>query len=133
MQTLLESLTFQMVTLDQNVTSSLHISLICTQLFTLQTRASKFMHSEVLFKKSMLRPVLFLVFIYLENDGKTKKCHMKACKRVNVSSLKKCQVLGPPISYDLPAHPFFLTASRDVVTRKISCFIYTCFVYLASF
>ena len=37
--------------------------------------------------------------------------------------LSKCQVVGPPVSYDLPVHPFFLTAGQKVKDDDVSLYL----------
>lgn len=55
-----------------------------------------------------------------ENDGEENKNNGNAEFNKVFKSLGKCRVVGPPVSYDYPTHPFFLTASRKVVTTNIT-------------
>lgn len=51
----------------------------------------------------------------VEKDSKVMSSS-GSCKGLDMkSSLGKCQIVGPPISYDYPTHPFFLMATRKVV------------------
>lgn len=55
-------------------------------------------------------------FVFVESEGDTKSNTMKSnCPNLSIESLSKCKVMGPPVSYDHPVHPFFLTASRKPV------------------
>ena len=39
-----------------------------------------------------------------------------SCKELDMKlSFGECQIVGPPVSYDYPTHPFFLMATRKVV------------------
>ena len=46
------------------------------------------------------------------------------CPDFDVSMIKKCQVVGPPVSYDLPVHAFFLTGSKAINSDDVT--MYTC-------
>ena len=44
---------------------------------------------------------------------------------------KNCQIVGPPLTYDKPVHPFFFRASRKVVNHTITAnllfSLFTCY------
>ena len=40
-----------------------------------------------------------------------------------MSLLKKCQVVGPPTSYDLPVHPFFLTSGQKLDKNDVTMYL----------
>lgn len=83
-----------------------------------------------------------IIIILLENDenleaegeatkeGKEKdRSNVKnKCPGLDIEALSKCRVMGPPVTYDLPVHPFFLTASRKVVRTQNIYFITIVFV-----
>ena len=46
---------------------------------------------------------------YNESNNSSETCSF------NTSMLSECQIVGSPLTYDKPTHPFFLTASRNVV------------------
>ena len=54
-----------------------------------------------------------IIFFLIESDNTS----LGTCKEFNKDILKKCQIVGPPISLDYPVHPFFLSASRNPVKK----------------
>lgn len=72
-----------------------------------------------------LNLILFLI-IYLENfgqgiEGEGDGC--KECKNFNMSMLNQCQVVGPPVSYDYPVHPFFLTSGQKIDKNDVTIYL----------
>lgn len=64
--------------------------------------------------------VFTLVFWLIEEEkGSNMTKRDNGCNNLTPELLKKCVVVGPPVSYDYPIHPFFLTASRKVVNNKL--------------
>lgn len=57
----------------------------------------------------------FIYCFIVESDSGNASDIEKTCPGLDLNILSKCKVMGPPVSYDLPVHPFFLTASRKVV------------------
>lgn len=49
-----------------------------------------------------------------DNNAKNKALN-DGCNKIDATFIKKCKIVGPPVSYDHPVQPFFLTASRKVV------------------
>lgn len=47
---------------------------------------------------------------------------MGECGDFDVSMMSKCKVVGPPVSYDLPVHAFFLTGSEPVKADDITMY-----------
>ena len=47
---------------------------------------------------------------------------MSECDDFDVSMVKKCKVVGPPVSYDLPVHAFFLTGSEPVDSNDVTMY-----------
>lgn len=53
-----------------------------------------------------------------DNNAKNKALN-DGCNKIDAAFIKKCKIVGPPVSYDHPVQPFFLTASRKVVNINI--------------
>lgn len=63
--------------------------------------------------------LFYFLFFSFPAEREPKNSGSKGkCKTLNSEYLKKCRVVGPPVSYDYPVHPFFLTSSRRVVNHK---------------
>lgn len=37
--------------------------------------------------------------------------------------MSKCQIVGPPVSYDLPVHPFFLTSGQKIDKSDVTAYV----------
>lgn len=37
--------------------------------------------------------------------------------------LSQCQVVGPPVSYDFPVHPFFLTSGQKIDKNDVTLYL----------
>lgn len=87
--------------------------------YTRLTKWQTFTRSEVKKKKTQITSLYpwypFSSIYFVEKEYVDSSGSVKACKGLNKDTLKKCQVVGPPLSHDYPVHPFFLTGSRMVV------------------
>lgn len=50
-------------------------------------------------------------------ETESNKNDINNCTDLDFEMLNKCQVVGPPVTYDNPVQPYFLTASRKPVNK----------------
>ena len=67
----------------------------------------------------MFAPTCCLSFITELEDGDETS---GSCPDFDIKMIKKCQVVGPPVSYDLPVHSFFLTGSKAISSDDVTMY-----------